>query len=122
MGAVEILNLRQAFDERQSAAIAQFFDANAATKRDIEEVRLEIEKVRAEIEKVRSDLGTGIEKVRADLSVEIESVRAELKADIAGVRRDIEQVRADLAEKLLRYQVGGVVSIGVIIALVRILG
>lgn len=109
MGAVEILNLRQAFDERQSNAIAQFFDTNAASKRDIEGLRLEIEKVRGE------------------LKIEIEQLRSELKLDITEVRREIEQLsaetekmRADLTGTILRVQVGGVISIGLIIALVRI--
>lgn len=104
MGAIEILNLGEAFDEKQSRAIAQFFDSNAATKRDIEEVKLEIENVRAEL---KGD----IEKVRAELEI----ARAELKSDI-------EKVRADLADKMLRYQIGGVISIGLIIALVRVFG
>ena len=119
MGAVEILNLRQAFDEKQSNAIAQFFDANAASKRDIEELHLEIEKVRAETAQVRVE----VEKVRA----EIEKVRAELKVDIAEVRgevekvrSEVEKVRAELSDKMLRYQIGGVVSVGLIIALVRV--
>ena len=96
MGAVEILNLTQAFDDKQSEAIARFFDANAAAKKDIEAVRLEIEKVRA-------DLKSDIEAVRTD----VEKLRLE-------VQRDLEAVRKDLAEKMLRYQVAGVISLAII--------
>ena len=86
MGVVEILRLRQAFSDEQSEALAQFIDANLATKKDIEELRLEIERVRAEL------------------------------------RVDIEKTRADLAEKMLRYQVGGTISIGIFLVLFGIFG
>ena len=90
MGAVEILNLRQAFDEEQASALASFFDANLASKADLE-------------------------RVRADLTVELEKLRGELKKDIA-------ETKADLTRTILTVQVGGVISIGLIIALVRIFG
>lgn len=107
MGAVEILNLTQAFDDKQSEAIARFFDANAAAKKDIEAVRLEIEKVRA-------DLKSDIEAVRADLKSNIEAVRTDVEKLRLEVQRDLEAVRKDLAEKMLRYQVAGVISLAII--------
>ena len=101
MGANEILNLRQAFDEEQATALASFFDANLAAK--------------ADVEKVRADLTVEIEKVRADLLAQIESVRAKLKTDIA-------ETKADLTKTILTVQVGGVISIGLMIALAWIFG
>jgi hypothetical protein len=108
MGATEILNLREAFDAKQSEAIARFFDSNAATKRDVEEVRLEIGRLRSEV-------NGEIEKPRFELKGEIEKLRFELKSDF-------EKMRADLADKMLRYQIGGVISIAIILGALRYLG
>ena len=111
--------LDHAFDDEQKVAIWRFLERNAASRRSIEEVRLEIEKLRAETTGLRADLTVQVERLRADSVVEIEKLRGETRTEIAKVNERISKLDSDLSAKLLRYQVGGAVSLAIFIAVVR---
>jgi hypothetical protein len=101
MSATAILRLKSAFNDQQAEALAGLFDEHLATKTDIEGLR---ESTRLEIEKLRADLDHKLEMLRAD------------------VQRDLAKNEAHVAQTIMRYQVGGVLSIGVLLALFRVIG
>jgi len=112
MSATAILKLSQAgFTDDQVTALAEYFDAQMATKTDVAELKYDIEKVRA-------DLSAEIARLRADLSAEIARVRADLELKIAGLDVKIGDAKADT----IKWVAGLMLAQGAaIVALVKLL-
>ncbi|MGK5094455.1 hypothetical protein WDW89_20870 [Deltaproteobacteria bacterium TL4] len=117
----------------QAETLKTILDDNIATKRDIEELRVELK---------RDIMGNTqhIEGVRVELKRDIEELRVELKHDIMGntqhiegvrveLKRDIEELRVELKRDLeemgmkLTIRLGGmmVVAVGAVATLVKLL-
>lgn len=105
MGAVDILRLKPAFTDEQAEALARLIDENIATKRDIEELRVELKR---DLTDVKRD----IEALRKELTDAVDSRAKDL-------RLDVEKVPSDVT----RWVVGmNLVTIGVLFTLIRLFG
>ena len=109
MSMAQVLRLKPAFTDAQAEALAGLFDEEAATKADLEKVRLELG---ADIQRLRLELGAQVKMGDDGLKAEIERFRVE-------VQRDLKATEA----RLVAWVVGqGAATISVLFALLHFFG
>ena len=91
--------------ETQVRALSNLLTHNLATRHGLEEVR--------------KDLKIEIEALRKETKTDIEQLRKEMKTDIELVRKDIELLRRDLSNLVLKAQLAGVGATVAILSAIR---
>ena len=98
MSMAQILRLKPAFNDEQAQALAGLFDEEAATKSDLERLRIEL----------KSDN----DKLELSLRGEIEKLRLEVQRDLKGAE-----------SRIVTWVVGqGAATIGILFALLHFFG
>lgn len=81
MSMAQVLKLKPAFSDEQAQALVGLFDEEAATKADLEKVRLQLAAdLKAGDDSIRADL----ERTKYELKAEIEKLRLEVQRDLKG--------------------------------------
>ena len=102
--------------ETQVRALSNLLTHNLATRHGLEEVRKDL---KIEIEALRKETKTDIEQLRKETKTDIEQLRKEMKTDIELVRKDIELLRRDLSNLVLKAQLAGVGATVAILSAIR---
>jgi hypothetical protein len=102
MSMAQVLKLKPAFTDEQAQVLAELFDEEGATKKDV------------------TALSVDVEKLRIELKSEVEKLRAELKADIERLRLEVQRDIKAAEARLIAWMFGqGAAIIGILFALLR---
>ena len=126
-------------NEEQAEAVVecqkQLANDSLATRRDVEEVKVNIEEIKADIEALRLATKQSIEKVKGEvekLKVELEQVKVEVeqvKVELEKVKGEVEKLRLEMKKDIkelelrltLRLASVIVVTMGIFATLVKFL-